>query len=37
MTVYDNIAFSLRLKKVPEDEIFERVTNARKSWASPNT
>ena len=28
MTVYDNIAFSLRLKKVPEDEIFERVTNA---------
>jgi len=28
MTVYDNIAFSLRLKKVPEDEVFERVTNA---------
>ncbi len=28
MTVYDNIAFSLRLKKVPEDEIFARVTNA---------
>ena len=28
MTVYDNIAFSLRLKKVPEDEIYERVTNA---------
>ena len=28
MTVYDNIAFSLRLKKVPEDEIFSRVTNA---------
>ena len=28
MTVYDNIAFSLRLKKVPEDEIFERVNNA---------
>ena len=28
MTVYNNIAFSLRLKKVPEDEIFERVNNA---------
>ena len=27
MTVYNNIAFSLRLKKVPEDEIFERVNN----------
>ena len=30
MTVYNNIAFSLRLKKVPEDEIYERVTNAAK-------
>ena len=28
MTVYDNIAFSLRLQKVPEDEIYEKVTNA---------
>ena len=28
MTVYDNIAFSLRLKKMPEDEIYERVNNA---------
>ena len=28
MTVYDNIAFSLRLKKVPEDEIYEKVTSA---------
>ena len=28
MTVYDNIAFSLRLQKVPEDEIYERVTKA---------
>ena len=28
MTVYDNIAFSLRLKKMPEDEIYEKVTNA---------
>ena len=28
MTVYDNIAFSLRLKKMPEDVIYERVTNA---------
>ncbi len=30
MSVYDNIAFSLRLKKMPEDEIYERVTNAAK-------
>ena len=28
MTVYDNIAFSLRLKKMPEDLIYEKVTNA---------
>ncbi|MBO4837793.1 MAG: sn-glycerol-3-phosphate ABC transporter ATP-binding protein UgpC [Lachnospiraceae bacterium] len=28
MTVYDNIAFSLRLKKMPEDEVYERVTRA---------
>ena len=28
MTVYDNIAFSLRLKKMPEDQIYEKVTNA---------
>ena len=28
MTVYDNIAFSLRLKKMPEDVIYEKVTNA---------
>ena len=28
MTVFDNIAFSLRLKKTPEDEVYERVTNA---------
>ncbi len=28
MTVYDNIAFSLRLQKVPEDVIFDKVTNA---------
>ena len=28
MTVFDNIAFSLRLKKVPEDVIFNKVTNA---------
>ena len=26
--VYDNIAFSLRLQKVPEDVIYEKVTNA---------
>ena len=28
MTVYDNIAFSLRIKKVPENEVYERVTHA---------
>ena len=28
MSVYDNIAFSLRLQKVPEDEIYARVTHA---------
>ena len=28
MTVYDNIAFSLRIKKVPEDEVYNRVTHA---------
>ncbi len=28
MTVYDNIAFSLRLQKVPEDVIYEKVTHA---------
>ena len=28
MTVYDNIAFSLRIKKVPEDEVYARVTKA---------
>ncbi len=28
MTVYDNIAFSLRLKKVPEDVVYEKVTAA---------
>ncbi len=28
MTVYNNIAFSLRLKKMPEEEIYERVSNA---------
>ena len=28
MTVFDNIAFSLRLQKMPEDVIYEKVTNA---------
>ncbi len=28
MTVYDNIAFSLRLQKMSEDVIYEKVTNA---------
>ena len=28
MTVYDNIAFSLRLQKMAEDEIYQKVTSA---------
>ncbi|MBQ7670855.1 MAG: sn-glycerol-3-phosphate ABC transporter ATP-binding protein UgpC [Clostridia bacterium] len=28
MTVYDNIAFSLRLQKLPEDVIYDKVTKA---------
>ena len=28
MTVYDNIAFSLRLQKMPEDQIYQKVTSA---------
>ena len=28
MSVYDNIAFSLRIKKVPEDVVYEKVTRA---------
>ena len=28
MTVYDNIAFSLRLKKMPEDQVYEKLTAA---------
>ena len=28
MTVYDNIAFSLRIKHFPEDEVYSRVTRA---------
>ena len=31
MTVYDNIAFGLKLKKVPKDEIKKRVTELRNS------
>ncbi len=28
LTVFENMAFPLRLKKMPQDEIYERVTNA---------
>ena len=28
LDVYDNVAFGLRLKKVPQDEVYERVTAA---------
>ena len=30
LTVFENLAFSLRLKKVPNDEVFRRVTEAAK-------
>ena len=28
LTVFENMAFPLRLKKVPQDEVYDRVTNA---------
>ena len=28
LSVFENMAFPLRLKKVPQDEVYERVTNA---------
>ena len=37
MTVYDNIAFSLRLKKMPEDQVYEKVTAAAEVLASRNS
>ncbi len=30
LTVFENMAFSLRLKKVPNDEVFRRITEAAK-------
>ncbi len=30
LTVFENMAFSLRLKKVPQDEVYDRVTKAAK-------
>ena len=33
MTVYDNIAFSLRLQKVPEDVIYSKVTSSGIFWS----
>ena len=30
LTVFENMAFSLRLKKIPNDEVFRRVTEAAK-------
>jgi len=30
LTVFENMAFSLRLKKVPQDIVYEKVTNAAK-------
>jgi len=34
MSVYENMAFGLRIKKVPKDEIDRRVRTRRKSWTS---
>ena len=38
MTVYENMAFSLKLKKVPKDEIDKQgAARPRRSWTSPST
>ena len=34
MTVYENMAFPLKLRKVPKDEIDRRVKERRRSWTS---
>ena len=33
MTVYDNMAFGLKLRKVPKDEIARKVEEAARIWA----
>ena len=37
MTVYENMAFTLELKKVPKDEIDRKVRSAAEIWVSPST
>ena len=37
MTVYENMAFALKLRKMPKDEIDKRVQGGRRrSWTSPS-
>ena len=36
MTVRENMEFPLKLKKVPKEEIQQRVDRRRRSWASPS-
>ena len=33
-SVYDNVAFGLKLRKMPKDEIRRRVGQAARSWGS---
>ena len=38
MTVYENMAFALKLRKVPKDEIDQQgAARRRRSWTSPST
>ena len=38
MTVYENMAFALKLRKMPKEEIDQRVQARRpRSWTSPST
>ena len=36
MTVYENMAFSLKLKKLPKDEIDQRSVRRQRFWTSPS-
>ncbi len=37
MTVYENMAFALKLRKVPKEEIDKKVREAAEFWTSPST
>lgn len=37
MTVYDNMAFSLKLKKAPKEEIDKKSVKPLPFWISPST